>query len=120
RWSAQGAQVDHGPLVPEERMLDPIPGGNPGGTDNLGRSVDIAGSIRTGEAAERAQVVREVGAGQPTILEGFDVQTCFGARSHDYSPREIGVVCAIRRGHRGRRADRAPGRCRAGEGLAWR
>jgi len=23
-------------------------------------------------------------------------------------------------GHRPRRADRAPGRCRAGEGLAWR
>src|SRR5262249_18020934 len=30
------------------------------------------------------------------------------------------LVCHTREGRRFRRADRAPGRCRAGEGLAWR
>src|SRR5262245_32167985 len=30
------------------------------------------------------------------------------------------VVCDTRRGQRAGRADRSPGRCRAGEGVAWR
>jgi len=30
------------------------------------------------------------------------------------------LVCDTLEGHRSRRADRAPGRCQAGGGLAWR
>src|SRR6266542_4086442 len=32
----------------------------------------------------------------------------------------VTAVCDTMGGHRSRRANRAPGRCRAGEGLAWR
>jgi hypothetical protein len=42
-----------------------------------------------------------------------------GTGGHGKAPPS-GVVCGIMRGQRAGRADWTPGRCRAGEGVAWR
>src|SRR5262249_61689482 len=54
----------------------------------------------------------------PVCIRASVAWQCVAGSWENSSPS--GLVCGIMRGQRAGRANRAPGRCRAGEGVAWR
>src|SRR5436190_23508664 len=104
----------------------PTSAGGPSAPTARFRAGEELGKLRSSSASRfslyGAGFLRGAPRRPPSRLgrEGRDVKQSSTAWNHMAHISYSSAVCATVAEQSNRRADRAPGRCRAGEGLAWR